>query len=539
MKHWFCWLVMVLLGSRAVAAEWQWSVAVPPLEGREFESPRAYLWVPPDCERVRGVVFAQHNMEEIGIMEHPVFREALAREGLAEVWIAPGMDLYFRFDQGAGEKFETMMRELAAESGYAEIADAPLVVIGHSAAASLPWIMAAWKPERVIAGISVSGWFPYAWNEQTMPHLGTRDFDTVPGLMTSGEYEDGEGRSMRGLGVRKEHPRMPYSYLGCPADGHFLATDEKIRFLSKYVTKAVARRLPSKEGDPLRVIDPTREGWVTAPYRNGRPPAFHTAAATTYQGKPEEAYWWFDEELARDAEAFQARHRGEAALVGFVQDGKLVEQNKDTHQQVDLRFVPADDGVTFQLRGAFLDAVPAGRPEGWTGKTAGEAIEVPDEGPPIEILRICGPVKAIDCGVWRLDFDRSSHLGDRRGNEAWLAALWPGNARWKQAVQQARLAIPRELKDGARQEITFQLPESVAGGTRELPLTAESNSGMKVRFYVREGPAEVVGDTLVFKPLPRRAKRPVKVTVVAWQFGRMSEPKVRSAEPSVRELWIQ
>ena len=472
-------------------------------------------------------------------MEHAEFRETLAGIGFAEVWVAPAMDLFFRFDRGADGKFATMMESLADVSGYDEINDAPVVVIGHSAAASLPWIMAAWKPERIIAGISVSGQFPYAWDPNTMPHLGARTFDTVPGLMTSGEYEDGEGRAMRGLGVRRAHPRMPYSYLGCPADGHFLATDEKIRFLARYVEKAAARRLPEVPGKPLREIDPTREGWLTGPYRIGRDPEFTAAPVGLYQGKPDEAYWWFDEELAMAAEHFQRRHRGRAALVGFVQDQKLVGQNKDTHQQVDLTFRPADDGITFQLLGLFLDTVPPGRPEGWTGLRAGDPIEVPADGPPIDIVRICGPLRRNDCETWRLVMDRSSHLGDRRGNEAWLAAVWPGDSRWKRAVQQARMAIPRQLNEGAAQQIEFNPPESVPSGTRELPLAAESSSGLKVRFYVREGPAEAVGDTLVFHPVPPRAKRPVKVNVVAWQFGRMTEPKVRSAEPVVRTLEIR
>jgi hypothetical protein len=52
-----------------------------------------------------------------------------------------------------------------------------------------------------------------------------------------------------------------------------------------------------------------------------------------------------------------------------------------------------------------------------------------------------------------------------------------------------------------------------------------------VYYYVREGPAEVRGDTLVFTPIPPRSKFPVKVTVVAWQWGRSVEPKVQTAAP--------
>lgn len=68
------------------AAEWQWSVPVSP--GRADDLSRAFLWIPPTCKSVRGVVLGQHNMEEIGVFEHPSFRKTLAELGFAEVWVA-------------------------------------------------------------------------------------------------------------------------------------------------------------------------------------------------------------------------------------------------------------------------------------------------------------------------------------------------------------------------------------------------------------------------------------------------------------------
>ena len=48
-------------------AEWQWAVPV--------DNGYAFLWIPPGCDQVRGVMFGQHNMLEEGIMEHPAMRE--------------------------------------------------------------------------------------------------------------------------------------------------------------------------------------------------------------------------------------------------------------------------------------------------------------------------------------------------------------------------------------------------------------------------------------------------------------------------------
>ena len=55
-------------------------------------------------------------------------------------------------------------------------------------------------------------------------------------------------------------------------------------------------------------------------------------------------------------------------------------------------------------------------------------------------------------------------------------------------------------------------------------------TGAPVRFFVVVGPAVVQGDKLVLTKIPPRTKFPVSVTVAAWQWGRGTEPKVRTAE---------
>jgi hypothetical protein len=53
---------------------------------------------------------------------------------------------------------------------------------------------------------------------------------------------------------------------------------------------------------------------------------------------------------------------------------------------------------------------------------------------------------------------------------------------------------------------------------------------------VKEGPAEIDGNKLVFTPIPPRSKYPLKVTVVAWQYGLAG--KVQTAEPIERSFFI-
>lgn len=525
------------------AAEWQWSVAVPAPAEASNENPRAFLWIPTHCATVRGIVFGHHNMQEEGVLEHPAFRAAMSELGFAAVWVAPTFDRNFRYDQNAGERFETMLKELAEKSGYPELATAPLVPVGHSAAASLPWYVAAWKPERVVAGISFSGQWPYVPDPQNAPQVAGVDIDSVPALVTLGEYEWADNRMGDGLKTRAAHPSLPLSAMGVPADGHFYATDEKIEFLALYLKKAAACRLPKNApaSGPVQLnpVDVTKTGWLVDRYRKGQAPAAPAAPVGHYKGDPAQAFWFFDAELAKAAEAFQQKHRGQPALLGYMQDGAVLPQTKGQHAQVLIPFKPEADGVTFKLAGAFLDTVPEGRPEKWAGKKAGDTLAPPPADiAPIAIKRITGPVRRISADTWELSFNRASFLNDRRGNEAWLAAIWPGNASWKQAVQQAVLRIPGSNREGTPQKITFNLPASLRYGTRTLKLTGTADSGLPLRYFVREGPAEIEGDTVRFLQLPPRTKFPVTVTIVAWQFGRGDAPKIQTASPVERALLI-
>lgn len=531
------WMSLCIAG----AVEWQWSIPMAPPPVSTNERPRAFLWIPPECKSIRGVVFGHHNMEEIGVFEHPKFRVTMAELGFAIVWVAPTFDRNFRFDQGAGEKFDRMLTELAEVSGYSELTNAPIVPCGHSAAASLPWYMAAWKPERIIAGISFSGQWPYVPDPGNAPDFPDHVMDSVPGFVTHGEYEWADDRMSQGMPIRHAHPKIPLSALGCPADGHFIALDDKIEMLALYLKKAAQYRLPmnySGGAVKLNSIDVTKTGWLAERYRTGRNPSAPAAPVGEFKGTATNAFWYFDGELARAVETFQQKHRGKPALLGYVQDGQVVPQNKNTHQQVTLKWQPAEDGVIFKLTATFLDHVPEGRPERWTNLKAGEPIAPPQPRVPIEIKRICGPIEKLSDDTWRLAFDRASFLNDRRGNEAWLAAVWPGDGEFKRAVQQSVVRIPGRYTEGQPQRIDFPKLENQQRGAKSLKLLATSDSGLPVRFFVREGPATIKDDTLTFTRIPLRARFPVRVTVGAYQFGRLAEPKIQSAEPVFREFLI-
>ena len=221
----------------------------------------------------------------------------------------------------------------------------------------------------------------------------------------------------------------------------------------------------------------------------------------------------------------------------------------ESHLQVEPSFVPdaTGDGLTFKLGTAFLSNVPAtsSRLTGWTGLPVGSAIGHSNTGP-ILINRVCGPVEMLSPDTFRIAFDRvgtNNIYGQTRSRDIVLTAVHGGDSTYVRAVQQAQVRIPLPLTSGAAQAISFTQPANQLNGTTNIPLTASTTgtatyAGATVDFYVREGPAKVSGNTLTFTTLPPRTKFPVKVTVVATQYGRTIAPLLQTATPVTRTMWI-
>lgn len=532
----------------APGAEWQWSVLVDSIPlSNSSEHPRALLWIPPDCGRVRGVVVGQNNMIEEGILEHPDFRKTLARLGFAEIYIAPTFDTWQSAtnNDATNEKFNGLLKSLAAESGYDELPFAPVVPIGHSAMASFPWNFAAWNPARTLAILSVHGDAPQTdlvGNGRPNVDWGDRSIDGIPGLMVMGEYEWWEKRLAPAIKFRARHPAAPVALLPDVGHGHFDYSDELVRYLARFIRKAAEQRLPENfpmnSQAEMRPVDP-QNGWLIAPWHREEASPPMAAPFGKFSRDRNEAFWCFDREMAQATLKFNSGCGKLPQLAGFVQGGTIAPQT-GTHQQVNLKFEPEADGVTFKLAGAFYDRVPGGSSNvtNWTELPVGTPLGHATGGGPVKLSRISGPVVQLSRDTFAVSLNRSSIPGDRRAGDIWLLASHPGDAKYKSAVQQALLKIPIRLTEGTEQHITFPKISDQKAGAKSVRLAATSDAHVKVYYYVREGPAEADGDQLKFTRIPPRAKFPVKVTVVAWQYGRALAPKLQSAEPVEQSFLI-
>lgn len=519
--------------AKVAAAPWQWSVEIKELISEETNAhPSAYLWIPENCKQVRAVIIGQHNMTEETIFEHSEFRKNMGKLGIAEIWITPGIDQRWDVTKGTQQIFETMMKNLSEISGYTELEFAPVIPIGHSAMATYPWNFAAWNPERTLAVLSIHG-------DSPRTHLtgygranldwGTRTIEGIPSLMVMGEDEWWEDRLITSFDYRREYPNAPLAFLADAGHGHFDISDELIDYLSLFLKKTVEYRLPehSSLDAPIQLIPvEAKNGWLADRWRKNEKPTAEAASYDKYKGDKNHAFWYFDKEMADATEKYYANERGKTEqYIGFEQKGKLITFNPKSHVRMSPSFQPEADGVTFHLKAVYTD-------------TLRNEYSKEHSTHPIRMSRICGPVEVVNDTTFTVRFYRMGLDNPKRTGGICLMASVKQDHKYRSAVQQVEIRIPYRNKEGISQRIIFPKLSDVKASVKEISLNGTADSGLPVYYYVKEGPAEIKGDKLVLTKIPPRAKFPVKVTVVAWQYGRSGEPKVQTAEAVEQSFYI-
>jgi hypothetical protein len=133
-------------------------------------------------------------------------------------------------------------------------------------------------------------------------------------------------------------------------------------------------------------------------------------------------------------------------------------------------------------------------------------------------------VAPVGANRFRIALDRTW----KTGAATYLIARHEGSSIARRTVQPAMVKL-LENTAGTAQHLTFEALHDLRAGPAAVPLVARSDSGLPVAFFVRSGPAVVIGDHLEFTAIPPRARYPVAVTVVAWQWGRPTNPAVQAA----------
>ena len=234
-------------------------------------------------------------------------------------------------------------------------------------------------------------------------------------------------------------------------------------------------------------------------WRSEKLPIAAPAPYAEYKGDRDSAFWYFDEEMALLTDAYYARERGKKhQYLNIKQQGEFIDVNQDITP-----FIAQEDGITFNLHICFIDS---------TGRK-----ETPHH---------------------QVQFYRMGTDGHKTGHID-LIAYSEADDVYRRGWRRVALEIPKRLKEGIEQKITFPEISNTKVGERFIELNATSDSGLPVSYYIKGGPAVIEKNKLLFSAIPPKAKYPLKVTVVAYQYGRTFEPKIQTAEPVERTFLLE
>lgn len=293
-------------------------------KGRPQASGKAYLWIPPGCNSIRGVILCQMTRLEERLTKDPIIRETAAEECLAVVFLKPGFDALFNYvEKAAGEKLESILSELAGVSKHPELNHAPLLTMGHSTAGIFARNIAYWKPERVIGIVHIK-----SGNLHQHIYGKNRSLAGVPFMAVNGELEEygpeggirpeyGHETQWIMMGQqlqerRRENSNNLMSLVVHPGGNH-VSWDRRLSELTAlFIRKAARARIPDESGsNPVRCKTVSLEsGWLTD--ADIKHPVRKPAAFADYMGDRGKAYWHLDEELARAV--YEYHRRGFASV---------------------------------------------------------------------------------------------------------------------------------------------------------------------------------------------------------------------------------
>ncbi len=488
-------------------------------------SATAYLWVPEQCRHLRGLLVMGSNVPEHMLVGHPAIRAACAANDLGIIWSTPT----FWYHKAKNEDrtivafLQQLLDGLARTSGYEEVATVPWLPMGESGHLLMVDALVEAAPERCLAGI----WIKNA-------HLPPKNRVT-PALVIYGTSQEwGQDKvDMRqrwndlksydgALQQRKTNPGWPLSFVLDGGSGHFDVSERLVQYMAHYIDLVAKARLPKSEAAGLLPVD-LNLGYLAdlpAPGHGRYPVAPFSKAAPDARALP----WYFDRAGAQEAHSIAAINwKAETQIPGFADaKGKILPY--DFNGIPNLTPQMETDGITFSVRTVMLDKLP----ENFVG--AGEPLATAPGKSALEWL--CGAFELAGEGKFRLALDRTY-----RQQAMYVAARHRGTGEIRDAVQPLHLEV-RPNSEGLPQKITFQPIQDVKDGTASVPLVAQSDSALPVKFFVVAGPAIVQEGKLVFTKIPPRSKFPVAVTVAAWQWGRGVEPKVRTAETVRQTLHI-
>lgn len=519
-KLWLIAFFLLMTHVSASAAVFQYALQVTTKKG---EQP-AYLWIPPQAKQVRGVVMGGMTLMERELAGDPLIREACAEQELAIVFLKCGL--------GAVD-VPRVLEQSAAASGYSEIAQAPILFVGHSAGGPQARLCARQHAERCIALVQYRGADP-----GDVDHEGDQGIPPgVPALMMIGQFDEfGKiGRDENGienwekdrdklLKYHRQDERNLASIVVEPGAGHYAWSDRNAKYLALYIRKAAAARIVGP-AEPLKTVS-FASGWLTD--ASLKSPQHMPERYKKYQGPKQDALWHFDEELARASIEYHQGLGKQDQFISWKDSHRVVDRARYFFNEIQW----LDDGRTFEVHPMYADTYPKiGARWGESGKRVGHANV------PVQVKHVSGPLEHVEGHRFRIRHDELAPATEQARVTLMAYSIGDEQYRYTERVGMFEPDV-LNIGTGSAQLLTFSKLGDLKTNAGPVKLIATSDANLPVSFHVGYGPARIEEGQLIITDVPRRAKFPIPVQVVAYQSGHGVKPFVQTATPVVQTLQI-
>jgi hypothetical protein len=215
--------------------------------GKNFDKAIFRLWYPENAKTLSGIIVLTPGSNGDGRVDiNDLFWQQLAQKNnfaLVGCYFTDiqheemNIEKYANAKEGSGQALLDGISLFAKKSGHTELANAPLLLWGHSAGGQFNYEFACWKPERVIAFVVNKGGFYYT----ALASMQTRK---VPGLFFIGAKDmDARKDIVKGLFSMNRRIGALWAFAEEPEAAHEIGQTKKLAGI--YFNEIIPLRIQS------------------------------------------------------------------------------------------------------------------------------------------------------------------------------------------------------------------------------------------------------------------------------------------------------
>ena len=221
--------------------------------GKNFDKAAFRLWYPDQTKTIKGIIVLVpgSNGDGRGLVDELFWQDLAVKHNFALLGCyftdQPHEEMevenYANAKEGSGQALLTVLTKFAKKTGFSELADAPLVLWGHSAGGEFNYEFVNWKPERVISFVVNKGGFYFT-------ALGSKQARNVPGIIFTGE-KDLQSRQdiLKGIFSINRRVGALWTFAEEPDAGHEIGQTQKLSgiFFDEVIPLRIHKKIGLKD----------------------------------------------------------------------------------------------------------------------------------------------------------------------------------------------------------------------------------------------------------------------------------------------------